>query len=272
MLTEHYEIYTTITDERLLATFPELMERTYAFYQEVVPPERPLNARMPIYLFARRPEWAYFTQKFTGPRAAIFLKIRNGGYSERGVTAIQYVSHPATFPLMAHEGLHQYLYHQVHPQVPAWLNEGLATVFEGQRWRGDRLAAFEPNYNPMRQNALAEALLRDELIPLSNLLETNAGRIVGDTGRNVATYYAQVWGLVMYLMEGDNGRYASAFRKMCTSLSEGTADKIPVTLSAAAVARSPGEALFRTHITDDLEQFERDFRAYWRKRLLHARD
>ena len=216
--TDHYVIYTTLTDETLLATFPELMERTFEYYRTLVPPRSEPAERMQIYLFATRPEWVYFTQKFTGPRAAVFLQIRNGGYSERGVTAIQYVAHQTTFPLMAHEGLHQYLYHFVNPQVPAWLNEGLAVLCEGQRWSGGGLKSFDPGYNPSRQNVLAEAVLRDELIPLPRLLETNAGRIVGDTSRRVGTYYAQVWALVLFLMEAENGKYADAFHELRESL------------------------------------------------------
>ncbi|MDX2199778.1 MAG: hypothetical protein SF069_12510 [Phycisphaerae bacterium] len=267
--TEHYEIYTTLTDEVLLATFPELMERTFRYYQQQVPPKFQPEGRMPIYLFESLNEWAYFTQRFTGPRAPIFLQIRNGGYSERGVTVIQYVSHQTTFPLMAHEGLHQYLYHYVNPKVPAWLNEGLAVLCEGQRWTGAGLRSFDPAYNPSRQNVLAAAVLRDELLPLTELLETNAGRIVGETSRKVATYYAQVWALVRYLQEGDDGRYAPAYREMCAKLSEADFSTFALRNSNLTGGRvNAGEALFRKFITDDIETFEQGYRAFLRQGLL----
>lgn len=261
IVTDHYEIYTTLTDDNLLRTFPELMERTYEYYAHLVPPGRALEHRMPIYLFATRPEWTLFTQRFTGPRAPIFLQIRNGGYSERGVTVIQYVSHPTTFPLMAHEGLHQYLFHQVNPQVPAWLNEGLATICEGQRWSGGGLERFEPQYNPSRQNILAEAVLRNELIPLAELLATNAGRIVGGPGRTVATYYAQLWALLVFLMEGRDGQYADKLRELSESLSDPQ-------IVATSLSPDAGQSLFRRYISDDLRSFEAEYLDFWRRRLL----
>ena len=50
---------------------------------------------------------------------------------ERGITVAEYVSHAVTFPLLTHEGFHQFLYHCAYPRVPAWLNEGLAVMCEG---------------------------------------------------------------------------------------------------------------------------------------------
>lgn len=266
IITEHYELHTTLKDQRLLATLPELMERTHEQYARLVPPHHDHEQRMPVYLFARRPEWEYFTRRFTGGRAGVFLQIRNGGYSEQGVTVVQYVSHPATFPLLAHEGLHQYLHHRVTPQAPAWLNEGLATVCEGQRWTGDRLAQFDPHFNPTRANALAEALLEKRLLPLRQLLGTHAGRIVGETGRTVATYYAQVWGLVLFLMEAEGGKYAAAFERLCAELAS------PKVEASPELAGNPGEAIFRSYITDDLDGFERELNRYWGRRLLNTRD
>lgn len=263
LTTEHYELFTTLEDQRLLSTLPELMERTYEHYERLVPPAHGFGERMQVYLFARRPEWEYFTRRFTGPRSNIFLQIRNGGYSEKGVTVVQYVSHPTTFPLLAHEGLHQYLHHRVTPQAPAWLNEGLATVCEGQRWSGERLTQFDANFNPARTNALAEALLEDRLLPLRQLLGTHAGRIVGETGRTVATYYAQVWGLVLFLMEGEDGRYAPAFARLCAELSQ-------LRLNEPQLSNNPGEAIFRSYITDDLDDFEEQMVRFWRKKLLNV--
>lgn len=271
--TDHYDIYTTVNDDNLLATFPELMERTYEYYQELVPPTRTNSDRMKIYLFANRNEWTAFTRRFAGARAPVFLKIRNGGYSERGVTAIQFVANQITFPLMTHEGLHQYLYHYVNPQVPAWLNEGLAVACEGQRWTTSGLAAFEPTFNPSRKNALVEAILRNRLMPLEDLLETNAGRIVGKTSRTVATYYAQVWSLVVFLMEGANGKYADGFNDMCAALgTNNLRSDLRTRLQAAGQAGSmnAGEALFRAFITNDLETFEAEWLEYLKKDLLRV--
>lgn len=271
--TEHYAIRTTVTDARLIETFPELMERAWRYYAELVPPARTTAEPLKVYLFATRGQWIAYTHHFTGPRAATYLKVRGGGYSERGVSVIQYVAHQITFPVLAHEGLHQYLYHCVNPEVPAWINEGLAVVCEGQHWTARGLERFDRWYNPLRRNQLAEALLRNRLYPLRELLSTNAGNIIQETSTRVGTYYAQVWALMLFLWEGQEGKYAVGFQNLLNSL--GAEDLRRRVQAEGAFAAGPppsgGEALFRSFISDDLESVEREYVAFLRERILNGR-
>jgi hypothetical protein len=271
--TEHYEIYTTLDDPVLIESLPQAMETTYRFYRQLVPtaiePERP----MPVYLFARRDEWSSFTRRFAGPRAQTLLKVRHGGYSERGVSVMEYVTHSITFPLVAHEGFHQYVHHCVKRPVPAWLNEGLAVVCEGQRWGKVGLKEFDPWHNPVRRNALAEALVRDEIIPLDELLCINAGHVVGGPSRKIGTYYAQVWALILFLREGADGKYAERFDRLRHAL--GAEDLETFAQAAHVTSGAPrynfGRELFRSFITDDLETAEREYIAFMRHRVLGKR-
>jgi hypothetical protein len=273
LTTEHYELFTTLQDELLIETLPELMETALAYFRQLVPAARRPDARMPVYLFATRNEWADFTRRFAGPRAEVFLQIINGGYSERGVTVIKYTAHQTTFPIMAHEAFHQYLHHYVSPWVPAWLNEGMAVVCEGQRWSGQRLRRFDPWHNPARANLLAEALLRHELFPLSELLATNAGRIIQLPSRQVGIYYAQLWAWVLFLREGQEGRYAARFADLLSRLDDLGPDGLdpptaPADDESARKAASLGEALFRSFVSDDLETVEREYREFIRQRVI----
>lgn len=272
LLSEHYEIYTTVRDDRLVATFPELMESAYEWYQRLVPPANEARGRMPIYLFATRAQWETFTRRFAGPRAASFLRIQNGGYSERGVTAIVYVSHQTTFPLMAHEGLHQYLYCRVTPWAPAWLNEGLAVLCEGQHWEGTRLRAFDPWHAPARRNAVAEAALRNELFPLRELLETHAGRVVRLPSRLVATYYGQLWAWMLFLREGQGGIYADRLDHLLANLASMRPGQFGGSSGAPGrrAPRSAGEAVFREYISDELDAVDREFTLFVRQRIVAA--
>ncbi len=271
IVTPHYEIFTTVADERLLETFPELMEAAYEMYADLAPAAREPAEPMQVYLFATRPQWERFTRHFTGPRAEAFLQIRNGGYSERGVTAIQYVSHQTTFPIMAHEGLHQYLYHHLTAWAPAWLNEGMAVACEGQRWEGARLREFDAWHNPVRRNALADALLRNELFPLRELLATHAGRVIRGSTRGVATYYAQLWAFYLFLREGEEGRYRSGLDRLVHHLGAAGAD-MPAIAAAPGGAPpevfSPGEAVFVQFISTDVAAVEREYRRFIRERLI----
>jgi hypothetical protein len=269
LTTEHYEIYTTMRDETLRAALPTFVEAAYENYAALVPPAKTPTGRMKVYLFVARDQWEAFTRRFTGPRAKVFLQVRNGGYSERGVSVIEYVRHEITFPLFAHEGFHQYLYHYVKPNIPAWLNEGLAVVCEGQRWGSQSIERFDPWYNPTRRNQLAEALASDHLYPLPRLLRTDAGRIVGGSNRAVGTYYAQVWALMLFLREGANGRYAADFQRLLTSLGR---DDLEQHARAAHIwsdraAPNFGEDLFRNFISEDLDAIEREYQTFMQQRF-----
>lgn len=270
LVTRHYEIFTTLKDDYLIGFLPGLMESAFEEYRSLVPATREPAERMKVYLFANRGQWSQFTRRFTGELARVFLQIRNGGYSERGVTVIEYVAHQTTFPIMTHEGFHQYLYHYVDPNVPAWLNEGLASYFEGQRWGAEGVRSFDPWHNPYRRNVLAEALLANRLLPLGELLETHAGRVIFRSSRTVATYYAQVWALVLFLKEGAGGKYAASLTEMLNQLGSGALRAGP---SRAPDGReySPGEALFRAFISEDLETVEREYQSFLRQRMLNER-
>ncbi len=260
LVTRHYEVYTTVRDEALVRAFPGIIESAFEEYARLVPAARDPHARMPVYLFATRGEWSEFTRRFAGPRAAIFLQIRNGGYCERGVSVIQYVAHQTTFPILAHEGLHQYLHHYVNPGVPSWLNEGLATLCEGQRWESYESVEFDARYNPIRRNALAEAAAQRRLMPLTELISTNPGRVVRGTSRQVATYYAQLWALLLFLSDGADGRYADGLQRCLNQL--GSADFATLIRRGEGDEGGPGEALFRTFIAEDVSTVDREYRAF----------
>jgi len=271
--TPHYEIRTTLRDINLLRVLPNLMEDALAHYQKLVPPTHEPEGRMQVYLFAAREDFARFTRETGGAKAPEFLKLRFGGYSEQGVTVIQYGAHHVTYPLMCHEGFHQYLHHYVDGGVPPWLNEGLAVCCEGIRWNGDRVEKFDRWWNPLRRNRLAEALLRDRLYSLPELLDMHAGVAVDDGAESTATYYAQVWALVLYLQSGGGGRYADGYRRMIADLGSGDLRQYARAegIWSEGGEVSVGRALFRRFITDDESGFEEGYRRFLRRTFLDER-
>lgn len=262
--TAHYEIYTTLADKNLIAALPRVAETCFNYYRSLVPPAREPTTRMKMYIFAARRDWEMFTRRNMGPRAAVLLKIRAGGYMENGVSVIEYIANQTTFPILAHEGFHQYLHHIGASHVPAWLNEGTAVLCEGQRWDDQGIREFDPVLNPARANALATAISRKELIPLRELLHINAGHVVGESNRRIATYYAQVWALVRFLREGEKGNYAAAFQDLMNRL-PGEDSELR---ARAAHVGSPeaeysfGRELFRAAISADLDGVEQEYRAF----------
>lgn len=270
LITAHYEIHTTLQDETLTRALPDVIERAYDHYQSFVKPVSPPSEKMKVYIFASRDQWEHFTRKFTGPRAATYLQVRNGGYEDNGVAVIQYVSHGSTFPILTHEGFHQYLDHCVNQSVPAWLNEGLATLCEGQRWDGWELERFDGSYNPMRENDLAEALVNNKLLPLRTILSTHAGKVVAGPMRNVTAYYGQVWALMLFLQDGEGGKYRAKFRRLLDDLPTQDLERQARAAYIWSDSRefSYGESLFRSYISDDLGTTENEYLAFMRERFL----
>ena len=270
--TEHYRIYTTVADERLLKQFPLLLERAFDQYQLLAPPAYEPTGKTESYLMADRAEWQAFTKRHFPPeRAEQLLKIRWGGYSEEGIAVIEYVSNSATYPVLVHEGLHQYLHNYVNQRVPAWLNEGLAVCAEGMRWYGDAEVHFDMWDNPGRRNRLAELVLRDELIPLKTLLRTHAGRVIDGAPTQVQAYYAQVWALCLFLMD-EEGPYAAKFAELRASLGARNLERRARAnfISQAAGQYNYGESLFRAMINDDLEAVEKQYHEFMREKFLTA--
>lgn len=108
------------------------------------------------------------------------------------------------FARLYHEAFHAYLENYVFPSdthdVPAWLNEGLAMVFEGAILESDTLRIDAPNEAALR--LLKEDVRRGRHLPLAELLASErkdylqqAGAPSGQPDR----LYCHAWGLAYYL-------------------------------------------------------------------------
>ncbi len=269
MLTPHYDLRVTAQDETLRQYLPEFMEAALTEYQKVMPPARDLSERMVVYVFNDRPEWVQFTRGFAPNQAPVYMHIHTGGYMDqaRATAVLWNIGREATLALIAHEGWHQYLAKCFPEAIPAWLNEGLATQWEGFELDGER-PIFNSAGNYMRRGNLRDALSaggNDGLIPLPELLAMDAGYAVVKTGATVRNYYTQVWSLILFLREGQVKEYTQGFRKMLAD--SGTA-RMQAAIRAYRAATpgadkySPGEVIFRHYITEDLEAFADAYREY----------
>lgn len=270
VVSDHYEIMTTCQRKPFVSALPIFMETCYEEYRKVLPSNTQPIGRMPAYLFQRRREWERFTNDFTGPRAPTYRRIRRGGYSERGITVSFYTTQSATLSILAHEGLHQYLEATGRSQIPAWINEGLACYFEAFELDSRNRPSFVPLNNTLRRPSMREALSTETLIPLKEILGTHAGEAVHRESSHVRSYYAQEWSLVLFLLDSPaTNRYAPGFKQLLEELgTENMNRKANAYLAADTEGKlSRGEAIFKAYITEDLEAFESDYRAYLHKIL-----
>jgi len=263
-VSDHYAIYTTCKRRQFVDALPGFMEACYHAYAKLLPPATAPKEKMDTYLFQSRADWERFTEEFAPTRADTYRKIRRGGYSERGVTVSHYNTQRATLSIMAHEGLHQFLEVTGRGRIPAWINEGLACYFESFDIVNNR-PVFLPEKNSLRSPFMRDALVRDDLIPLEEILGTNAGVAVHQKSSHVRSYYAQEWSLVLYLMSDDAPHeYRDGFRALLADLGTPEMERRAKAKmgSSGGAAMSPGEGVFRAYITDDLQQFNAKYRLY----------
>lgn len=270
LTTEHYLIRTTCKSPALLDAMPGFLESCWVAYEELLPSQTKPSEPLKTYLFQNRSEWEAFTEDFAPARAEVYKKIRSGGYSERGTTVSHYSSVSATLSILAHEGFHQFLELTRGRFIPPWLNEGLACNFESFELDAGNRPVFRPERNALRKGHLAEALGRNALIPLREILETHAGEQVLKASADVRGYYAQEWALVLYLRQPPSvNPYHAGFQELMRDLgSETMVRRSQAALTTGMLGKANnGEAVFRAYITTDLDKFEADYQAFIKQLL-----
>lgn len=227
--TQHFTLITTPVDEEFERALPQFAEAVYRRCAQIVRPDGTLAdntgaGRMIVYVFGSRTEWDYFTRRRFAARYSTYVRIQYGGFTEGGTSVSFYTNRTATLATLAHEIWHQYAATHVRAQLPAWLNEGLACYVESLQFVGDK-PKFTPRRNSFRINSLCDAIQRDALIPLSQLVRTNAGTLVGHGSmRQSQVYYAQVWALITFFRHGAGGRHGAAFGRLLDDMANETFD------------------------------------------------
>ena len=231
--TDHFEIISTLRDREFETALPAFCEAAHARYVQTIsfPQAR---AKLVTHIFADRAQWSAFTRRRFPERFDVYSRIRHGGFTEGNASAIFYVDRATALATIAHEGWHQYVNAHVEEPLPAWINEGLGSYHEAIEYSSDE-PRFTPLRNTFRINALIDALKRDRLLAVRELVETDAGRVLiaGDDEATHA-YYAQTWALITLLRHGANGKFAAAFQRMMDDIAAGT---FHARLSALRVAR-----------------------------------
>lgn len=268
LATPHYRIYTTSSNPQLLSTAPGFMEAAYRRYADLTGLYPAGGDPMAVYVMSNRQEWAALTRQVVGPRAPVYLQIEAGGYCYQGVGVFWDIGGLGTLSVAAHEGLHQFLFHNLTHHLPVWAEEGLCTVMEGYEIQ-DRTVTFTPQRNIGRFSNLRAAMVRGDWIPLQRLLRMDPGEATTGATERAVGYYGQLWALLSFINSSD--RYRPGLERMLSDAAAGRIDRavdVPpqarrgLTAGGRRYNRLMGERLFRAYISDDLDGFEREYHAY----------
>jgi len=218
--TTHYNIYTTIDDPVILGRIAQIMEGSFGAYEMLAEGVTPTKSPMDCYIFAKRSQWAEFTRQHTGSQAQAYLQINRGGYTRGDWYVSYYIGESSTLSVAAHEGWHQFSFRNFRANLPPFLEEGLATMFEGVKLKNG-VPRYNLSINQNRAIALGYAINSNTTWNLEEVMGMHAGMILDRPGDKINSFYAQAWALARFLWDGDNGAHRAALRQMILDAADG---------------------------------------------------
>lgn len=122
--------------------------------------------------------------------------------------------------ILFHEVWHLYLLYHV-PNPPIWLNEGVAEVMEGSKFRGESLGIGAQAVHAENLQVLRHFLRRNEVHPLKTFVRMTA-REFRETPE---VSYTQGWGWMHYILYADNGAHRHRYYTILRLLRLGYAEE-----------------------------------------------
>lgn len=257
--TPSYRLFTTIADESVRTRLPVFLEAAGEQYRGSITPLSPPTLALDTYVMSDRDQWERIVTQLLGARSDVIASMNRGGFALQGRSILYEIGSHDTFVLLAHEGWHQFAQASFKEPLPIWLDEGLATWFEGHRWNGTT-PLFTPRDNPDRMIALRSAARAGALIPLGQLVSTTPQDWIAKGGDRALVYYAQVWALTRFLLEDSTRR--EALSQVLTLASRGQlraelSRRVGDRAAGIAMSRRVGSAVLESFVNRDMDALQR---------------
>lgn len=211
---------------------------------------------MSVLIFRSRDDYLYtlgarFNIHARGTGGMFFVKPDT---APAGVLAlwIEHLPRQRVLHVLQHEAFHQFAYRQVGPDLPVWVNEGLAEYFGTAIVVNGKVITGQA---PSRSvETVREAVQQAAHVPFRRMLAMTqhdwSGSIARAEDGGSATpirQYTQAWSMVQFLIHAEGGRYTGDFERYLRLLRDGTT-------SADAFANVFGE--------EAIDAFEARWRQY----------
>ena len=257
--TNHYRIYTTISNKENHQMLANFMEACLQNYSAITGFEIPQN-KFSMYMFATRKQWKFLTDGMFG-KSGPASKLQSGGYTLHGVSVCWDIGDMTTFAIASHEGLHQFLYHTLKTPLPLWADEGLATLCEGCKINDNKIT-FTPSENFVRMSALEEMLEANRFLPLEDFLQTFPENVIDNQQADTLEYYAQLYVTMLFISQ--HKKYRAGLKKM---LADAKAGKLKLTRRKNLGNQScrtglNAEFIFNFYITENYERFNEELKRF----------
>jgi hypothetical protein len=195
----HYEIHTDLQPDfaddlarRMDAMFEEYGRRLNDFQP---PGDAP---KLAAYLFIKHDDYTRLTH--TEHSGGIFMVSGRRGSFLAG--HLEHEGRDGLRRVLQHEGCHQFTYSAIGPNIPVWLNEGIAELFEDAIWMGDGFRLGE--VAPRRVRQLQADIRARTLVDFKSFMQMSHEQWNQDVTAKAelaATYYTQAWAMAQYLSE-----------------------------------------------------------------------
>jgi hypothetical protein len=208
--TRHYRIHTDVAPE-FAEELAARMDAMHGEYSRRLS-DFTLPAGMPkfeIYIFNRQADYMRFTGNRFPNTGGVFMPGRNllAAFLEgQGRDALRRT--------LQHEAFHQFAHVAIRPDMPIWLNEGLAQLFEEGLWTG---AGFQIGQVPPRRvRQLQNDIQGRRLVDFPKLLAMShqqwGENLTADADQG-AIHYNQVWAMVHFLVFAEDNRGRPRYRQ-----------------------------------------------------------
>ncbi|MGN6625767.1 MAG: DUF1570 domain-containing protein [Tepidisphaeraceae bacterium] len=192
---QHYRIHSdlepAVTQDyarRLDAMFGEYARRLADF-------ELPSQTKFDVYLFEKRADYQKFTGNSLPNTAGMFIPALHAlaGFEElRGRDGLR--------KTLQHEAFHQFAWSAISKNMPIWLDEGLAQIFEEGVWTGNRFILGQ--VPPGRLRDLRNDLNSNRFVPFRTFLTMSREQFqarMSDLNLGRAQYN-QAWAMTQFLI------------------------------------------------------------------------
>jgi hypothetical protein len=244
--TRHYSLNTDVEPElardlatRLDAMYDEYARRLNAFGE---PQE---SKRYDVYVFKRRIDYMKFIDDRVPNSGGVFIPSRDvlAAYLEgQGRDAMRRT--------LQHEAFHQFAHSVISPNLPPWINEGMAQLFEEGIWTGEKFIVEQ--VPPRRLRQLQADLSNDRLIGFEDFVTMDHptwARVMRDRDRG-ATQYNQAWAMIHFLVYARNTQGEPAYRQLFFEV-----------LKSISSGMDSNDA-FRKHFGTNFQGFQKRFVQY----------
>ena len=192
----HYRIHTDL-EKSLAEDLGRRMDAMYEDYSRRLADFNPVHkTKFEVYLFARRDDYLRFTQNKVPNTGGVFMP------SRRTLAAfLEGQGRDTLRRTLQHEAFHQFAHRAIHPELPPWLNEGLASVFEEGIFLGRTFSLGQ--VPPRRVRQLHADIEAKRLIPFETFMRYSLkdwSVALSDDSNRGATQYNQAWAMCHFLI------------------------------------------------------------------------